>query len=281
MKTYKTYFENKVVWLTGASSGIGEQLAYQLSALGAKLILSSRNEDKLIAVKNKCACADKTHVLPLDMGQSEKLSGKASVAQHVFGPIDIVIHNAGLAAKDLAINTPLAIDKTIMDINYFGPVALTKALLPAMLTRKEGQIAVVGSLSSRYGVPTLSAYAASKHALMGFFESLRAETHKDNITISLLIPGTIRTGITTKALKGDRNTYNKMDRSMEQGMAPEICAKEMLKAIAAQREEAIIGGPETITVWLKRFFPKLLNRIIRNHPMRKLQAIKQMTANNR
>ncbi len=274
MKHYKTYFQNKVVWLTGASSGIGEQLAYQLSRLGAKLILSSRNKDKLAAVKNKCPYPENIHVLSLDMARIDKLASKAIVAQCIFGPIDIVIHNAGLAAKDLAVNTPLAVDKIIMDINYFGPVALTKALLPAMLARKRGHIVVVGSLSSRYGVPTLSAYAASKHAVMGFFESLRAETHRFRIKTTLLIPGTIRTNITTRALKGNGSTYSKMDRSMAQGMLPEICANKMLKAIAVQREEKVIGGPEIITIWIKRLFPKLLNSIIRNHPIRKLQAIK-------
>lgn len=170
-------FAGKVVWVTGASSGIGEQLSFQLAALGATLILSARRRDKLEEVRSQLpAPEDRTFVLPLDLEQLEELPRKAEEAVARFGRIDILINNAAVALRDFALTTSLETDQKLMRINYFGPMTLTKQLLPAMLARGSGQIVVVSSLSGKYGVPRTSAYAASMRKLKQFFSLKRKPT---------------------------------------------------------------------------------------------------------
>jgi len=269
-------FENKAIWITGASSGIGEALAYAFNQAGAHLILSARNREALEKVKAGCAnTAKDIHLLPLDLADLALVKKWVAAALNYYGRIDYMIHNAGIALRDLALHTALDVDQKIMNVNYFGPLAITKQLLPSMIKHRSGNIVVVSSLSGKYGVPKLSAYAASKQALHGFFDSLRAEVFKDQIRIMLIIPGIIRTNITVNALKGDGTTYGKMETLQARGMSAEKCAKKMLRAIAKEKEESYIGGPEIITVYLRRFFPHLFSKIIRNHPVKKINQIKK------
>lgn len=155
-----------------------------------------------------------------------------------------------------------------MAVNYFGPVVLTKALLPAMLQRGAGCFVVISSLSGKYGGPQLSSYAASKHALHGFFESLRAEVHAGGIRITFIVPGFVRTPILSSAVTGGGGTYGKMLAVQEQGMDPAECARQTLQAVARGKEEALVGGSEMYTVHLKRLFPRLLSALLRHHPMK-------------
>jgi dehydrogenase/reductase SDR family member 7B len=158
-----------------------------------------------------------------------------------------------------------------MDTNYFGPVALTKAVLPSMLLAKKGHIVVVGSLSGKFGVPKLSAYAGSKHALHGFFESLRMEIKKTGITISFIIPGFINTPILKKAVDGRGNVSGKNLAVNEKGMSPEVCAVKMLKAIQKGNQETLIGGSEKLSVYFHRFFPGTFNLVMASHPLKRLR----------
>jgi dehydrogenase/reductase SDR family member 7B len=166
------------------------------------------------------------------------------------------------------VDTPLHLDQQIMATNYFGPVALTKALLPSMLQRRSGCFVVVSSLSGKYGVPQLSAYSAAKHALHGSFECLRAEVHDQGIQITIVIPGFVRTPILENALKGDGGRYGKTLPAYERGMDPDVCATRILRAVARRKEEALIGGWELSSLYLKRFFPTLLSVVVRNHPVK-------------
>jgi short-subunit dehydrogenase len=269
-------FKDKVVWLTGASSGIGEALAYSLSEQGAKLILSSRCRKALKKVRNNCAQSfSNIHILPLDLSRHKTIERKANQALNIFGRIDVMIHNAGVALKDLAVNTDLKTDKKIMDINYFGTIALTKAVLRPMQKRRSGHFVVLSSVSGKLGVPKSSSYSASKHALHGFFDSLRAEVARDNIKITMVVPGFIKTNITVNALKGDGTQYGKMMRVQEKGMTAALCVRKILKAVSKDREEAVMGGPEILTIYLKRFFPILTSKIMRNHPVKKWNAVKK------
>ena len=186
-----------------------------------------------------------------------------------------MIHNAGIALRDLAIHTDLAVDKNIMNVNYFGPVAITKRLLPVMIKNQSGNFIIVSSLSGKYGVPKLSAYAASKQALHGFFDSLRSEVYQYNIKIMIIIPGIIRTNITMNALQGDGTKYGKMEKVQEGGMTADKCAEKMLRVIQKEKQEALIGGPEILTVYIKRFLPGLLSLLIRSHPVKKINRIKR------
>jgi len=235
-------FQNKVVWLTGASSGIGEALAYALSTRKCKLILSARNQAELERVKRCCDTSpENILVLPIDLTKAGELQGIAARAMNHWGKIDYFIHNAGIAVRDLAVNTNAETDREVMETNYFGPVALTKYILPHMLEKRSGHLVVVSSLSGKYGVPKLSSYAASKHALHGFFESLRTETVSMNLKISMIIPGFISTPIANHAKDGQGNSYGRKIEVNERGMSAEVCAEKIVLAIAKEKNEVLIG----------------------------------------
>ena len=180
----------KVVWLTGASSGIGEAVAYELAKKGAKLILSARRTEELERVKGNCAAAAQQHIkiLPVDLAQPETLQLSAGVAIQLFGHIDILINNGGISQRSLAKDTLMDVDRKIMEVDYFGSIALTKYLLPHFIQRKGGHYVTVTSVAGVIGVPSRTGYSAAKHALHGFFDSLRAEVWNDNILVTLVVP---------------------------------------------------------------------------------------------
>ena len=257
-------FKNKIVWITGASSGIGEALVYSLNQAGAKLIISARNRDALYKVKSNCKrnIID-IHVLPLDLNQTKTLFAKGEEALKIFGSIDYLIHCGGISQRAKAIDTQLEVDELIMNTNYLGTVALTKSVLPSMLKQGKGHFVVISSLVGKFGTPLRSAYAASKHALHGFFDSLRAELETEGINITIICPGFIKTEVTLHALTGDASPQNKMDDAQANGMDPNICASKILAAVTANKREVYIGGKEKYGVLLKRFFPGLFARIIK------------------
>lgn len=256
--------KDQVVWITGASSGIGEALAYQYSKSGSKLILSARNRDKLFRVKQQCAGNPlNIHVHPLDLEQTDNLSQKASEAERIYGRIDLIIHSAGISQRSLAVDTKLEVAQRIMNINFWGTVVVTQALLPGMINRKTGQIVVISSLVGKFGTKLRSAYSASKHALHGYFDSLRSEIADDQVKITIVCPGFIKTSLPIHALTGDGSPQNRMDEAQENGMSPEECAQQIIKAIEADKEEVYIGGKEKYAVFFKRFFPNLFSQKIR------------------
>ncbi|NOS91367.1 MAG: SDR family oxidoreductase [Cyclobacteriaceae bacterium] len=264
-------FSSKVVWITGASSGIGEALAYALAKEGAYLILSARRKEELERVKGNCKGTNPAniHVLPLDLANAETLQLNTELAIQIFGRIDILINNGGISQRSLARETKLEVDRAIMEVDYFGTLALTKYLLPHFLKRKSGHYVVTSSVMGIIGTPYRSGYAAAKHALHGFFDSLRAEVWKENITVTLICPGWIRTNVTLNAMTGDGSKLNEMDKTTDQGLTPEFCAKEIVKAIYKKKEEVYIGGAkEVFGVYTKRFFPKLFSRIVRKIKVR-------------
>ncbi|MBL4643457.1 MAG: SDR family oxidoreductase [Flavobacteriaceae bacterium] len=257
-------FTNKVVWITGASSGIGKALALELSKQDAKLILSARNEEKLEAVKKACENDDMIKVLPFDLEDYTNLKSKVAEAINWFGRVDVLVNNGGISQRSLASETSVSVDKRIMDVNYLGTVGLTKALLPHFIKNKKGQFVVTTSIVGKIGTPLRSSYAASKHALHGFFDSLRAENHKNNITVTLVCPGFVNTNVSINALTGDGVPQNKMDTATKNGIEPNRFAKIMTKAILKKKEEVYIAGAkEKLGVYVKRFFPKLLSTMIR------------------
>ncbi|MCP4443061.1 MAG: SDR family oxidoreductase [Aureispira sp.] len=270
----KLVFKNKVVWLTGAASGIGEHLAYALAQQGAKLILSDIREGKLNQVAQQCTSTHSIQLLPFDLENYKACPEKATEALAIHGTIDFLFNVAGIAQRDSVLNTDLAVDEKIMNINYFSTIAITKTILPEMIKNNKGHIVVTSSLSGKYGVPNLSAYSASKHALHGFFESLRTEIHPHNINISILIPGFINTPIINHSLTGDGSIYNKNLKVQEKGLGADICAKRILKAVAKQKKEVFIGGSEGITLPMHRLFPRFFGWFIRSHPMKKLRKLK-------
>ncbi len=257
-------FADKTIWITGASSGIGKSLALELSKKEANLILSSRNEIELNKVKNACKNSEKVKILPLDLGDHADFSLKVSQAISFFNTVDILFNNGGVSQRSLAKDTSIDVDKRILDINYLGTVALTKALLPHFIQKNKGHFVVITSIVGKVGTPLRSSYSASKHALHGFFDSLRAEVHQNNIKVTLALPGFVQTNVSLNALTGDGSAHNKMDKSTNNGLTSEAFAKKLLKAVKSQKQEVYIGGfKEKLAVYTQRFFPKLLSVMIR------------------
>ena len=239
-------FKNKVVWITGATSGIGEALAKEFALQGAKIIISSRRIEELERVKNLLKLPEgDLLILPLDL---EDLSN---------------INNGGISQRSLTKDTSIETDRKLMEVNFFGTVALTKSVLPYFLKQKGGHIVVVSSIVGKFGFHLRSAYAASKHALHGFFESLRMEIYNENVKVLIVCPGKIRTNISINAYTGDGSKHGKMDDSTNKGLSPEDCARKILKGIENNKEEILIGGNDIKAVFLKRFFPTLFSIIIR------------------
>ena len=271
----KSKYNNKVVWITGASSGIGEALAYSLNRKGALLIISGRSIENLEKVKRNCFSPANVEVLALDLEQPDTLVGKTEQALALYGRVDFMMHNAGVTLRDRVIHTSMDMDRKIMQVNYFAPVEITKALLPSMIKNKSGNIAVVSSISGKFGVPKLSAYSASKHALHGFFESLRSEVHKHNVNVTIITPGFIKTDITVNAYTGHGGNYGKMVKANKNGMSAERCAEKMAKAMLNNKQEAYIGGVDILSIYIKRFFPAIFSVVIRSSPIRKMDNIRQ------
>ncbi|MGL6268746.1 MAG: SDR family oxidoreductase [Chitinophagaceae bacterium] len=258
-------FSGKVVWITGASSGIGEALSKSFWKEGAHLVLSARRLTELERVKSGLKQTENQRVFILPMDLADTLSSKQHTDDVIrqFGQIDVLINNAGLSQRSYTIDTPLEIDRKIMEVNFFGTVALTKAVLPYMVHRKTGLIIVISSLSGKFGFYLRSAYAASKHALHGFFESLRMEVYKDNVQVMIVCPGKISTAFSLSALTADGQVHNKMDNAMAKGMPAEECAERILMGVIRGEEEINVGGKEIRSVWIKRLFPGLFSKLIR------------------
>lgn len=257
-------FKSKTIWITGASSGIGRAMALAFSKQGANLILSARNEEKLNEVKEKCQNPNQVDVLPLDLSEYDFFEEKVNTALTFFNGVDILINSGGISQRALAKDTALNVDRTIFETNYFGTIGLTKALIPHFINKNSGQIVVISSVVGKIGTPLRSSYAGSKHALHGFFDSLRAELYDNNISVTLICPGFVNTDVSRNALTGDGSKQNKLDNATAKGLNPDNFAKIALKAIAQKRQEIVIGGSmEKLAVYVKRFFPLLLSNIIR------------------
>jgi dehydrogenase/reductase SDR family protein 7B len=257
------HFQDKVTWITGASSGIGEAVAYALSAAGARLILSARRMDELERVKQACANPDQVQLLQLDLADSPSLEAKVADAINCFGHIDIMVHNGGITQRSLVIDSSMEVHRRLMEVDYFSYVELTRVLLPHFKVRKAGHLVVVSSVMGKIGTPMRSAYAAAKHALHGFFDCLRAEVAADNIKVTILTPGYIRTNISLFAVTNKAYGLGKPSDNIENGYPADLAAKQILKAIKNQSFETYIGrfSGERLAIWLMRFVPGVFTRI--------------------
>ncbi len=255
--------KNKTVWITGASAGIGAALAKEFSRKGANVILSARRKSALEQVAAQCSGEGEKHIFPLDISDFNAIEKTAAEVLKKVGKVDILVNNAGVSQRSLVKDTLFEVDEKIMKINFLGAVKITKAVLPAMLKGGGGNIVVISSVMGKYASPLRSAYAASKHALHGYFDALRAEVHDDNIAVTVICPGFVRTDVSKNALTGDGSAQNKMDEAAAAGMDPNRLAKNIVRAMEKGKHEVYYGGKEVFAIYLKRFFPRLLNRIIR------------------
>jgi len=255
-------FKNKVIWITGASSGIGKSLALELSKQNCKLILSSRREEALTDVKNQCANQKNIRILPFDLADYLNMKPIAKNAISLFGNIDMLINNGGISQRSLIIDTDISVDKKLMHVDYLGTVALSKAILPHFVNKQSGHFVTVTSLMGKFGSPYRSGYCGAKHALHGFFDVLRMEHEKDNIKVTMICPGFVDTNVARNALTGNGNPQKSQDNATAKGLNVSVFTKQMLKAIKKEKFEAYIGQGEIKGVYLKRFFPRLLHKIV-------------------
>lgn len=257
--------EGKIAWITGASSGIGEALAEECWALGARLVLSSRNREGLLALRERLGSPDRCFVCPLDVTRPEAIRKAVGEVFDRFPTVDLLLHAAGVSQRSRAIETEPSVERRIMETNFFGAVELSRALLPAMVEAGSGRIVVISSVFGKFGAPTRSAYAASKHALHGYFDSLRAELPPGKVGVTLVVPGAVATNISTNALTGDGSSSGVADRGIAAGMSPRRCARLILRGVLRGREEISVAFDTRIrfALLLKLIAPRLLTRILR------------------
>jgi dehydrogenase/reductase SDR family member 7B len=259
--------EGKTVWITGASSGIGEAVAKEFFRHGDTVILSARNVKLLEEKKAMFDAVDpkRSVILPFDITSREDIERAVEKARKILTQVDILVNNAGVSQRSYAIDTDLAVDRDLFEVNFFGPVTLTKAILPWMIEKGGGHIAVISSMAGKYGFRMRTSYSASKHALHGFFESLRAELSSKNINVTLICPGRINTEISVHSLTGDGNLYGKMDQGQLNGVPVDKCARKIYSSVIKNRKEIFIGKGEILLLLIKRAFPwlfyKLVNRV--------------------
>lgn len=260
----------KVVLVTGASSGLGEALAHALYKRGARLILASRNTEKLNELKETLLATYKPpelHVPTVVKLDLEDLNSIPTITEDLLkshGQIDILINNAGMSYRGAAVDTEVSVDIKLMVVNYFGQVALTKAILPSMLARKAGHILAISSVQGKLAIPYRSCYTASKHAVQGFFDSLRAEVADKNVRVSVISPGYISTNLSVNAVTGDGSSYGAMDSTTANGMSPEYVAEQIVGCIISGYEELLLAPfSHRLAIMLRTFTPSIIANIMK------------------
>lgn len=255
--------KDKVIWITGASSGIGLALARIAASEGAKLVLSARNEKALLDLKNDLPNSEHHIVRVLDLEDSSNFRQLVvDVVEH-YGQIDFLFNNGGISQRSSAHDTPLDVDRRIMEINYFGNIALAKAVLPVFRSQQSGHYLIISSIAGKFGFFLRSAYSASKHALHGFYESLMLEEETNGIKVTIACPGKINTPISTNAINEKGEKHGVMDHNQSTGMPAEECARQLIDAVLANKKEVLVGNKEIKAVQLKRFMPKLFWKVIK------------------
>lgn len=248
-----------VVWITGASSGIGRSCALRYATSGASLILTSSSREKLekVAQETLAAGSPQVKVLPYDFSDPEGVETLVATAWETFGGIDVAFLNAGISQRTTVMDTSMEMTRQIMEIDFFAPAAAARALVGRMVAAGGGSIAVTSSIAGLFGFPLRCAYSSAKHALYGYFETLRAENYDKGIRVTIVCPGRVRTDISLNALDKGGKKHGKMDPGQAGGLDPDKAAAKIIKAIRRGRREVLVGGKELAMVYVKRFFPGL------------------------
>ena len=249
---------NNIIWITGAGSGIGKALALKYNSAQNTIILSGRNENQLNEVAKTL---ENSFVLPLDVTNESAIEQAVKEVEAKFGRIDILINNAGVSQRAKVTDVSNDVGRKLMEVNFFGSVHLTKAALPLLLKSKKASIVAMSSAAGKFGFPLRSYYAASKHALHGFYEALSLELKDTNVHVLVVCPGRIKTDISFSALTADGSAHNKMDQGQLNGISVEKCADQIARAIVKEKAEVYIGGKEVFMIYLKRYLPSLFRFI--------------------
>ncbi len=257
-------FRENVVVVTGASDGIGREMALQLADQGAWLALAARDQTKLEAVAAECrARGGRAVAIPTDVANEAQCRALIDGAVAEYGRIDTLVNNAGISMwarfDEVADLEPF---HRMMQVNYFGSLYCTHAALPH-LKRTRGRIVGISSLTGRAGVPTRSGYAATKHAMAGFFDSLRIELADQGVTVTMVYPGFVSTGIRERAYGPDGQPLRASPVREAQVMTPEECARQSIAAMASRRRELIMTLRGKVGAWIKLVAPGVVDRIAR------------------
>lgn len=255
-------FKNKTIWITGASEGIGEELAIQMAKKGARIILSARSVEKLNAVKGTLE-GNRHIVYPMDLLKINSIPRAVKQVLAIVGSIDVLVNNAGVSQRSLAMETEIEVERKIMELNHFAVVALSKSVVPKMIERKKGLIITISSIAGKMGVPMRTAYCASKHAVIGYMDALRAELHADNIKVMVIAPSAVQTNISINALEADGKKHNNIDPLIENGISVAKCVEKIIKGIKNETPELlIVKRKEKLAVYTRCFYPALLFKMI-------------------
>ncbi|KAM9694686.1 dehydrogenase/reductase SDR family member 7B isoform 4-T8 [Trichechus inunguis] len=261
----KAYLQDAVVVITGATSGLGKECAKVFHAAGAKLVLCGRNREALEELTRELAApratkvkTHKPYMVTFDLADAGAIVAATAEILQCFGHVDILVNNAGISYRGTITDTTVDVDKRVMETNYFGPVALTKALLPSMIERRQGHVAVISSIQGKISIPFRSAYAASKHATQAFFDCLRAEVRQHEIEVTVISPGYIRTNLSLNAITADGSRYGAMDKTTAQGRSPADVARDVLTAVGKKKKDVILADLlPFLAIYLRTLAPRL------------------------
>ncbi|XP_054851599.1 dehydrogenase/reductase SDR family member 7B isoform X1 [Eublepharis macularius] len=261
----RAYLKDVVVVITGATSGLGKECAKAFHAAGSKLVLCGRNGERLQDLLRELSATaghsknpHKHHTVTFDLSDTKAIVSAAQEILKHTGHVDILINNAGISYRGTIADTVVEVDRKVMETNYFGPVTLTKALLPSMIKRRQGHIVAISSVQGKIAIPFRSAYAASKHATQAFFDCLRAEVEQYGLDVTVVSPGYIQTNLSLNAITGDGSQYGMMDKTTSQGQGAAEVAQEVLSAVGKRKKEVLVAGlTPSLAVYLRTLFPKL------------------------
>jgi len=262
-------------------------LQLNFSFTGAKVILSSRRVDQLEEVKKRLETADsgkeesRVAVLPFDVTNVALAEQNVENAFTIFNSVDIIVLSAGISNRGSVLRTDFSVHEKVMQVNFFGPAALSKAILPKFLEKGGGQYIAISSVQGKFGQAMRSPYAASKHAMQGFFESLRCETAHENMKVLIVSPGHVRTNLSINAVTTNANKkHNVLDPNTAEGFAPWYVADKILQAMANGEEELVVAqGKAKAAMILKRFAPDLLSSILKKRGKAAMREEEEALAN--
>lgn len=260
--------QDAVVVITGASSGLGKECAKVFHAAGARLVLCGRDPARLQQVVKELTSSSKkqTHtpcIVTFDLADTSSIDKAAEEILKCYGQVDVLINNAGISYRGNILDTHLSVHRDVMETNYFGPVALTQALLPSMVQRRSGHIVVISSVQGKISIPYRSAYAASKHATQAYFDCLRAEAAHYGIPVTVISPGYIRTNLSVNAITGDGSKYGVLDKTTAAGKDPADVALAVLSSVRRQSKDVVLAGPlPTVAIYLRTIWPALFFKLM-------------------
>ncbi|CAN9505721.1 unnamed protein product [Ophioblennius macclurei] len=273
--------QDAVVVITGASSGLGKECAKVFHAAGARLVLCGRDAGRLQQVVQELTTSPadpkkKTYTpntVIFDLADTDTVDRAAEEIMRCYGQVDVLINNAGISYRGNILETHISVQRDVMETNYFGPIALTQALLPFMVRRRSGHIVVISSVQGKIAIPFRSAYAASKHATQAYFDCLRAEIERYQIPVTVVSPGYIRTNLSLNAVTGDGSKYGVLDKATAAGRDPTDVAHAILEAVRHKSKDVVLAGASpTLAIYLRTLWPALFFKLMSSRARKQQKA---------